>query len=73
MTSTTQTYEVVGMTCGHCRGAVMDEVGRVPGVDAVDVDLESGRLEVRGEGVTADRVREAVEEAGYALAGAGAQ
>jgi len=39
---TTQTYSVTGMTCGHCAGAVTDELKAVDGVTAVDVDLVAG-------------------------------
>ena len=63
-----RTYTVEGMSCGHCVRAVEEEVARVPGVTAVDVDLASGRLAVRGEGFDDDAVRDAVDEAGYVLA-----
>ena len=67
---TTATYTVTGMTCGHCVGAVTEEVTRVPGVTAVDVDLASGRLTVTSDTpVDDDAVRAAVDEAGYELAG----
>jgi copper chaperone CopZ len=62
-----QTYTVTGMTCGHCTKAVTDEVLQVPGVRAVDVDLDSGVLTVRGE-ADGDAIRKAVDEAGYAVA-----
>lgn len=62
-------YTVVGMSCEHCRAAVAEEVGAVPGVAEVAVDLAAGRLSVRGEGVDDARVAAAVEEAGYELAG----
>ena len=66
----TATYTVVGMTCGHCVSAVTEEVGAVPGVTAVDVDLASGGLTVTGTGpVDESAVRTAVEEAGYEVAG----
>ncbi len=58
-------YQVNGMTCGHCRAAVIDEVGALNGVDAVEVDLESGRLLVRGDGIDDEAVAAAVAEAGY--------
>ncbi|HKP21495.1 MAG TPA: heavy-metal-associated domain-containing protein [Thermoleophilaceae bacterium] len=58
-------YSVTGMSCGHCVAAVTDEVQRVPGVNAVEVDLPSGRVVVRGEGFSDDAVRDAVDEAGY--------
>jgi copper chaperone CopZ len=58
-------YTVEGMTCGHCRAAVAEEVGAVPGVAEVDVDLATGRLAVRGEGFADKAVVAAVVEAGY--------
>ena len=61
------TYAVTGMTCEHCAAAVTQEVTAVPGVESVEVDVENGRVVVRGEGVNADAVREAVDEAGYAV------
>ncbi|GAA0963312.1 heavy-metal-associated domain-containing protein [Actinocorallia libanotica] len=60
-----RTYTVQGMTCGHCKASVTEEVGEVSGVTGVDVDLESGKVVVSGEGFTDDQVRKAVEEAGY--------
>jgi copper chaperone len=66
----TASYTVVGMTCGHCVGAVTEEVSQVPGVTAVDVDLDSGGLTVHSEApVDENAVRVAVEEAGYEVAG----
>lgn len=61
------TYTVAGMTCGHCRQAVMEEVLSVSGVRAVDVDLDSGRLTIAGEDLEDGAVRAAVGEAGYTL------
>jgi copper chaperone CopZ len=70
MTSTAS-YTVVGMTCGHCVSAVTEEVSQVPGVTLVDVDLARGALTVTGETTVDDgAVRAAVEEAGYEVAGA---
>ena len=67
---TTSTYTVVGMTCGHCVNSVTEEVSAVPGVSAVDVDLESGGLTVTSDApVDEAAVRAAVEEAGYSVAG----
>jgi copper chaperone len=62
----TSTFHVAGMTCGHCVAAVREEVSSIPHVTAVDVDLESGRVEITAEDdVDDDAVRAAVEEAGY--------
>jgi copper chaperone CopZ len=61
---TTQ-YRITGMTCTHCVASVREEVGEIPGVADVDVDLASGRLTVRGTDVPTQAVRAAVAEAGY--------
>ena len=64
---TVREYAVEGMTCEHCVLSVSEEVSEVAGVERVDVELASGRLVVRGEGVSDDAVRAAVAEAGYAV------
>ena len=64
----TRTYTVPGMSCGHCRAAVTEEISRVEGVAAVEVDLETKRVTVTGERVADDQVRSAIDEAGYEVA-----
>jgi copper chaperone len=64
-THTTRDYTVEGMTCSHCVLSVREEVSEVPGVDAVDVDLATGRLSVAGHDVSDEAVRAAVADAGY--------
>lgn len=64
-----RTYSVTGMTCEHCVKAVTEEVGKVDGVQAVAVDLGSGRVTVTGDGYTDAQIAAAVDEAGYELAG----
>ncbi|MGK5738019.1 heavy-metal-associated domain-containing protein [Micromonospora sp. URMC 103] len=64
----TTTYQVQGMTCGHCVSAVSAEVGAIPGVDDVQVDLASGRVTVTSDNpLDTASVRAAVDEAGYDL------
>jgi copper ion binding protein len=68
---TTTTYTVNGMTCGHCVNSVSTEVGALPGVSAVEVDLATKVVTVTSEQpLNPDAVRAAVEEAGYELAAA---
>lgn len=62
---TEKLYTVDGMTCGHCRAAVLEEVGAVSGVASVDVDLETGRMAVRGADLDDAAIAAAVAEAGY--------
>jgi copper chaperone len=63
------TYSVTGMTCEHCVRSVTEEVSEVPGVSGVAVDLAAGRLVVEGDGISADAIRAAIDEAGYTLVG----
>ena len=63
---TIRTFAVEGMTCDHCVAAVTIEVGKVPGISDVLVDLERGTLTVTGD-ASRQALAEAVDEAGYAL------
>lgn len=66
---TERTYTVTGMTCDHCVRAVTQELQRLPGVGAVDVELATGRVTVRSDTDIDDAaVAAAVDEAGYELA-----
>ena len=59
---------VTGMTCGHCVASVTEEVQEIPGVEHVDVVLETGALTVTSaEPLDDAAVQAAVEEAGYQL------
>ena len=65
---TTNTYTVAGMTCEHCVRAVTKELTKIDGVEAVDIDLATGRVEVRSDEPLDDStVAAAVDEAGYEL------
>ncbi|MDI1460053.1 heavy-metal-associated domain-containing protein [Catellatospora sp. KI3] len=64
------TYQISGMTCGHCVNAVTTELTALPGVRDVQVDLAAGTAAVTSDSVLPiDEVRNAVDEAGYELAG----
>jgi copper chaperone len=56
---------VPGMTCGHCVAAVRGEIEKLPGVQTVDVDLESKAVVVTGTDVDPVAVTAAIGEAGY--------
>ena len=65
----TATYAIKGMTCNHCVSAVSAELGQLPGVSAIQVDLATGTATVTSDGPLDDAaVRDAVDEAGYELA-----
>jgi copper chaperone len=64
----TQTFSVLGMTCEHCVHAVATEIGNLPGVNDVAVDLAAGgasTVRVRADAELTDaQVAEALDEAG---------
>jgi copper ion binding protein len=64
----TRDYTVNGMTCSHCVLSVQEEVGDVSGVASVDVDLESGAMNVTGTDLDDDAIAAAVADAGYEVA-----
>lgn len=66
--SDTKTYAVPGIHCGHCAAAIKQEVSSVEGVDAVDVDLDAKLVTIRGERLSNEALRDAIEEAGYEAA-----
>jgi copper chaperone len=62
-----QTFQVKGMTCGHCVRAVTEAVKSVDQQADVKVDLASGKVEVQTQ---QDRgaIARAIAEEGYEVA-----
>ena len=69
MTTATATYSVPGMSCSHCEAAVLHEVGQLPGIESVDVDLELKLVHVTGPAIDDAAVCAAIEAAGYETVG----
>ena len=68
MSGEVSTWQVTGMTCGHCVASVTEELLEIPGVDDVRVTLESGEVVVTSTAsVDPAAIEAAVVEAGYAL------
>ncbi|KAA9087320.1 heavy-metal-associated domain-containing protein [Microbacterium radiodurans] len=66
----TQSYAVEGMTCDHCAIAVTRELGTVPGISDVAVDVAAGTVDVTAvQSPDDDVIAAAVAEAGYTLTG----
>ncbi|WP_147919050.1 heavy-metal-associated domain-containing protein [Ruania zhangjianzhongii] len=68
---TTTVIDVEGMTCGNCVNHVTEELTGLDGVSAVDVDLHAGGVSpvtvTSAAALDESAVREAVDEAGYAV------
>ena len=64
----TMTFSVPGVSCAHCRQAIVDEVSGVAGVAAVEVDLQTKQVTVSGEPLDEPAIVAAIDEAGYEVA-----
>jgi copper chaperone len=61
--------KVTGMSCEHCATAVRTEVGGLPGVTDVEVDVSSGEVRITAEPMPDDTaLRAAIDAAGYEMA-----
>jgi copper chaperone len=67
---TEKTLNVEGMSCGHCKAAVEDELNKLSGVEAARADVAKGTVEVAYDEakVTTEDLKGAIEEAGYTVA-----
>jgi copper chaperone len=64
-----ETFNVVGMSCGHCVGAVTGEISKLNGVHCVEIDLPSGVVTVESDAaLDVAEVANAVDEAGFEMA-----
>ncbi len=60
------TIKVKGMTCQHCVMSVKKALGKLEGLQNVDVDLQQAEVRFDNtQGVVSDLVKKAIEEAGY--------
>ena len=62
-----QSFQVQGMSCGHCVNAVTQAVKSVDPQAEVQVDLAQGRVDVQSQQDHAAIAR-AIEEEGYKVA-----
>jgi copper chaperone len=63
---TTERFQVPAVSCQHCVHAITEEVSALPGVQRVQVALDSKIVTVEHAGqVGADAIVTAINEAGY--------
>ena len=63
-----KSYSVPGIHCRHCAASIQEEVSTVPGVEDVDVDVDGKVVTIRGQALSDEALRQAIEEAGYEAA-----
>lgn len=63
-----QSYNVAGMTCGHCVSSVTAAISALQGVERVDVDLGKGLVTVKATHAVSERaLAAAIDDAGFEL------
>ncbi|MFJ9777494.1 heavy-metal-associated domain-containing protein [Kitasatospora sp. NPDC101157] len=68
--SSTITYTVSGMSCGHCEKAISEELSTLAGVTDVAADAQAGTVTVSSAApLEEEQIRAAIDEAGYELVG----
>ena len=64
----TQTFNIKGMTCGHCEGRVTSEILTIPGVKEVIASAEKANVMVESEAeISQEFIELAVQRAGYSV------
>ncbi len=63
----TQTFQVQGMTCGHCERAVTQAIQQVDPAATVQIDRASGQVQVQSAALR-EQLAAAIAEEGYTVA-----
>lgn len=63
----THELTIEGMSCGHCVMHVRKELSKVQGLEVEEVQIGKARVRYEDSAVSAQRVAQAVEDAGYRL------
>ncbi len=66
MNTMNQTFDVKGMTCGHCERSVTNAVKSIDPQAEVKIDRAAGKVEVQ-TGQPREAVARAIAEEGYAV------
>ncbi len=62
------TIKIKGMSCQHCVASTTKALEAVPGISAVEVDLDKGEARYQGE-ADKDAVKSAIEKIGFEVVG----
>ena len=57
--------DVENVKCGGCASAFKDGLTPLPGVDSVEVDIESGHVSIRGSALPEDAILDKLTTLGF--------
>jgi copper chaperone len=69
MSQIEKTYVINGMSCGGCVNSLTRVLKTVPGIEPIKVEVGKAEVRLDTDKVTGEAVRDAVERAGFELAG----
>ncbi len=64
-----KTVKVEGMSCNHCKANVETNVGKIAGISEINADITSSIVEIYGDNINLEKVKETVESLGYVYKG----
>ena len=64
---TRRTFDVPGISCGHCKSAIEGALDGLDGVDIATVDVDARTVLVEGS-ATDQAISAAIDDAGYEVA-----
>lgn len=67
-----KTFQVEGMTCASCAGAIEKQVRKITEVDSVDISIKTGKVVVSAkdnQALSSAKIKKAIEDAGYNIKG----
>lgn len=60
-----ETFLVKNVKCGGCAGAIENGLKTLPGIDSVDVEIDSGKVTVSGSDLSREQLAAKLQELGY--------
>jgi len=68
-TMTLKTINVQGMTCNHCKANVENNLKNLDCITSVNIDLATGNVELDGNNIDLEKVKNVVNSLGYKYVG----
>jgi hypothetical protein len=57
--------KIEGMTCNHCKANVENNLAKLDFIKDVKIDLATGRVELEGDDINLEKVKDVVNGLGY--------
>lgn len=61
----TESFKVMNVKCGGCASNIQTGLSQLDGVSSIEVDIESGQVEVQGDGLDRPALMAKLAELGY--------